>query len=266
MSVSIENAPLIELIAELRWESNGERLGSHGPKVIHSSSEVEQFFMKFGAVVHQLGYSEPTRIVPPQIPLLQGQPVLRFNMDRGGSTRSLYQIGPGVFSANAVPPYMSWLEFAPVVRRGVEALLKARPAAEVSQPITGLTLRYLDAFGPLHMQGKDPASFIADTLGVNVALPEALTQHLQQGKKWSSFLQFQLPVGEGVTMGFAIGEGIANDAPAMLMDTSISATGSFAPNADDLMLTFDQAHSIISKTFKDLMRPISHLMPAKEGA
>ncbi len=265
MSESIENAPLLELIAELRWATHAQAVAPHTPKIIQSTSDVEQLFMKFGAIVHQLGYSEPTRIVPPQFPMLEGQPVLRFNMNQEGETKSLFQIGPGLFSANAVPPYRHWSDFAPVVKSGVEALLKARPPADASQPITAINLRYLDAFGPLHMQEKDPTAFIVDTLGIKVSLPEALTQHLQEGKPWNSFLQFQIPVEDGVTMGFAIGQGIANDKPAMLMDTSVSATGAFAPNSDEIMARFNRAHLLISKSFKDLMQPIAHLMPMKKG-
>lgn len=265
MSESIENAPLLELIAELRWATPAQSVAPHAPKIVQSTSDVEQFFMKFGGIVHQLGYSEPTRIVPPQFPMLEGQPVLRFNMNREGETKSLFQLGPGLFSANAVPPYRHWSDFAPVVKSGIEALFQARPAADAFNPIIAINLRYLDAFGPLHMQGKDPTAFIIDTLGINVSLPEALTQHLQAGKPWNSFLQFQIPIEEGVTMGLAIGQGIANDKPAMLMDTSVSATGTFEPNSEEIMGRLNRAHLLISKSFKSLMQPIAHLMPIKKG-
>lgn len=270
MSASVENAPLLELIAELRWKPAGlpqESGSSAGPAIIPPSAKgLHEFFMRFGAEVQAAGYTNVMRLVPDPFPMLAHQPVYRFNSQNEGGTKSLYQVGPGLFSANAVPPYESWSSFGPIVKAGVKALLKARDSAEHDAQFVGATLRYLDAFGPVLTEGRDSARFIREVLGIQIELPPALTQHLQAGAAWKPFLQFHIPVRPGVLLALAIGDGIANDAPAILMDTSVSFSSALPPEPVALMAAFDEAHDLIASAFKNLMAPISHLMPQKKKA
>jgi uncharacterized protein (TIGR04255 family) len=270
VSSSLENAPLLELIAELRWRPTGlphADEAAAGPAIIPAQTNgLHEFFMRFGGEVHGAGYSEVKRLVPEQFPMLAHQPIYRFNSQGDGGTKSLYQVGPGLFSANAVPPYESWTSFGPLVLSGVEALLKSRDVAERDAPFLGATLRYLDAFGPLLTEGRDSATFVQEVLGIQITLPAALTQHLQAGAVWKPFFQFHIPVRPSVLFAVAIGDGIANDTPAVLMDTAVSFALPIAPDADEVMAAFNEAHGVIASSFKKLMAPIAHLMPEKEKA
>jgi uncharacterized protein (TIGR04255 family) len=268
MSTSVENAPLLELIAEVRWAPSGlpdESGAVIGPRIVPPPAKCQhEFFMRFAREVHRAGYSEVTRLVPEPFPMLVHQPAFRFNSANVGETKSLYQVGPGMFSANAVPPYESWSAFGPIVRSGVEALLRARDASETDAPFVGVTLRYIDAFGPYLTEGRDCAAFAREVLGIKIDLPEGLTQHLQSGAAWKPFVQFHIPVRAGVLLALALGDGIVNDAPAILMDTSVSFSTAFAPKADEIMTALNEAHDLIASAYKRLISPIAHLMPEKK--
>ncbi|MGO4609057.1 TIGR04255 family protein [Variovorax sp. 2RAF20] len=270
MSTSVENAPLLELIAELRWRPIGlphDVEPATRPAIIPAQVKgLDEFFMRFGREVHEAGYSKGERLAPEQVPMLAHQPIYRFNSRSEGGTKSLYQVGPGLFSANAVPPYESWSSFGPLVQSGVKALLKSRDVAERDAQFLGATLRYLDAFGPLLTEGRDSATFVREVLGIQIALPSALTQHLQPGAAWKPFLQFHIPVRSNVLLAVAIGDGRANDTPALLMETAVSFAFPIAPEADAVMAAFNEAHELIASSFKKLMAPIAHLMPEKKKA
>lgn len=270
MSVSVENAPLLELIAEVRWIPSGIRGdtgAANGPRIIPPpATSQHEFFKRFAGEVRGAGYTESTRLVPEPFPLLAHQPAFRCNSVNVGETKSLYQVGPGLFSANAVPPYESWSSFGPIVRSGVEALLRARDPGEKDSPFIGATLRYIDAFGPYLTRGLDTAEFARDVLGIKIDLPEGLTQHLQRGEAWKPFVQFHVPVRPGVLLALALGDGVANDAPAILMDMSVSFDLALAPTCDDVMGAMDEAHDLIASAYKKLIAPIAPLMPEKKKA
>jgi uncharacterized protein (TIGR04255 family) len=268
MNTSRANAPLVELIAELRWEpinSGGVSVPTPGSGLTFisgpQSTAPDEFFMRFGAGIHQSGYTETERLVPPGFPFLQGQPVYRFKESREGSLRSLYQIGLGLFTANAVPPYETWTEFRPVVQTGVEALLAARAEGERDKPITLVNLRYIDAFEASHTEGRNIGQFLGEVLGLSVAVPDALSQHLRPDSIPKPSVQLQIPMNDGKLMTLSVAEGTANGRPAILMDTLVATTLPLPANIESIMEAFNAAHDAINSTFSKLIQPISHLMP-----
>ncbi|MCG9027009.1 TIGR04255 family protein [Laribacter hongkongensis] len=269
MSASRENAPLVELVAELRWNPSVEpsEQMTGGPSltfIAAHSSAPESFFMRFAGLAHSLGHTDQERVVPLGFPMLAHQTVHRFKRQEEGSVRSLYQVGPGIFSANAVPPYESWhKKFEQVVHQGVEALLKSRPEAEADAIFTGLSLRYIDAFNASHTGGRDIESFLKDVFKISVDVPHAWSQHLYPESKIKPMIQLQIPMKDGFVMQVGIGEGIVNSQPAILLDTSVSATLPVPAKLDAVMTSFNLAHDAIAATFEELIQPIEHLIPKK---
>jgi uncharacterized protein (TIGR04255 family) len=130
------NPPLIELIAELRWIP-----GQISPPVPEAAAPgtiqlplvpqyVEQTFSNFSNQVAQRGFGMSERLVPVGFPYFPLSVVYRFRKAPSQQENFLYQIGPGVFSANAVPPYRDWESFRPIVQEGVQALLASRHDSE----------------------------------------------------------------------------------------------------------------------------------------
>lgn len=266
MSRPRENAPLVELIAELRWEVVPEPGSStqipSGPTLIAAQGKAESFFMNFAMEASALDHRLLERLVPPGFPVVSTQPVCRFRRTADGPSRTLYQVGLGIFSANAVPPYESWTEhFRAVVAQGVAALIRTRPEDERANPFTGLTLRYIDAFDERHTQGKAIDAFMREVFKIDISVPAAITQHLGEGERITPMVQLQIPMAEGFVMGLSVSQGVIDSRPVIILDCSVAATLPIVCNEEAVMDAFQNAHDAISTTFRQLIEPIEHLMP-----
>ena len=136
MGLTFTNSPLLEIIAELRWAPAQaiEPGGPPMPVMPQASSPYEELFMRFGAKISALGYEGVERLVSNNFPMMPYEPVYRFRSKSGGPDSTLYQIGPNIFSANAIPPYKSWDKFAPKVREGVTVLFDSRSDKDAAAP------------------------------------------------------------------------------------------------------------------------------------
>ena len=257
MSATLQNAPLIELLAEVRWQRASEDAGTP------AGVDVEGFFGAFAGAIAEDGYVRSERLLPLGSPMLTHQSVYRFKkLGETGASR-LYQIGPAVFSANAVVPYESWEKFAPMVERGIDRLLETRAESEKTAPFSSINLRYIDLFDSELAEGRTPFQFAKDVLKIEVQLPEALTRLSPEGAVTRPILQFQIPLNGGFLMSFSLGEGVADGRQGIIMDMSVATTVETAANAAAVMAAFSSAHDIIHNSFNTLIEPIRHLMPKK---
>ncbi len=271
MSETLKNAPLAELVAEVRWTPlltpgvPGASIATMagGPSFFSGDTkDIEEFFSRFAALIQEAEYTHSERLVPQGFPFLFHQPVCRYRPGNG-ELSSLYQVGPGIFVANAMPPYESWNAFGPVVRKGVQAMIEARGDNEKSTPFLSTNLRYIDAFGADLTEGRSPKKFVEEVLGFKIDIPDGLIRHVPDGREPSPFLQVQLPMAAGMTMNFGFGDGQMNGRQALMMDMSVATTIAISPDADAVMETFNRAHDAIHSSFVALTEPIAHLM-AKE--
>ena len=272
MAITFEKAPLVELIAELKWDVNdvhprfpvsGNVLHQQfvNPTSINSTSE---FFTQFGTGANKASFSRTERLVPELVPLFAEQIVLRFRPTDVKNNSALYQIGPGIFSTNAMPPYRSWQEHRPILVNGVKMLLDARSSIDKDKPFTSLSLRYLDAFKAELTQGRDIATFARDVLGFNVILPSAIEKLVSAGKTFKPTIQLLIPMDGGFTMNIAIGEGVVNNELAVIMDTTVISIVPIAPTMDGVMGAFDASHAIIHNLFLELTQKLAGLMKCSD--
>jgi uncharacterized protein (TIGR04255 family) len=268
MGEHLASAPLVEIIAELRWNPRLEGAMSTGPNMPmvfpSSPAGLDDFLTRFSAGVPST-YSDTERLFPAGFPLLVHQPAYRLRQKTATQTASLYQIGAGYFSANAVPPYQSWEEFRNVIRDGIVSLLNSRSQQEVDEPFATISLRYVDAFGPNLTEGRSLSKFVREVLNFDINLPRGLTQHLLVGEEPKPYLQIQIPMQKGMTMTFSAGEGIANNKHAIITDTTIATTVEVIASVDAVMEIFEEAHRRVSLTFRAMTDPIRHLMSMKEA-
>jgi uncharacterized protein (TIGR04255 family) len=270
--VTFENPPLVELIAELRWalppgsiqatEPDGVAL----PLITGDVSRLEEFFMRFGGSVQQSGFTHVERLTPPNFPLIGFQPVFRFRPSDKRTKEILYQIGAGMFSANAVPPYKSWEDFGPIVRNGVSALVKARGEPAKDAPFVAASLRYIDAFGSSLTNGLGVADFIYQVLGYRLELPKALRERIAEGGSYKPLIQLQLPLSNGMAMHIQVGEGISNKLPAIILDTTVATTSPVQANEDSVMRVLNEAQQTIHEVFIEMIEPIRQRMKPVTGA
>lgn len=230
-----------------------------------AANRLDEFFMRFGGECYQMGFQRSERLVPAGFPVLPFHPVYRYRRseDAAGSP-ALYQIGAGLFSANALPPYRSWSAFAQIVADGVRALLKTRPSDESATAFSSASLRYINAFGPDFLQGRTSSRFISDVLGFRVELPEAVRAVSSPVEPFGAVLQLTIPAANGLRIAMMVGEGVVTGASAVMLDTTVSSVGPVEPDEGVLMRTFDSARSIIHDSFVALTRPLHEFMGPEE--
>ena len=264
--------PLVELIAELRWGAQPAVSPSggtaHGVSSISMpltiTNRIEEWFMQFGAKISADGYSRFERLVPTGFPLMPFQPVYRFRKNAPEDGTSLYQLGPGLFTANITPPYKSWDQFQPIVNNGVEKLLQSRTNTENAEPFRTVLLRYIDAFGPEFLAGESAVDFLANKLGFKLELPEIIKKFAKPSSPIQSALNFGVPLNNNFFMSINVGEGIANGRRAVVMDTTVATTVPVECSLEKVMQTFNEARLIIHETFIEITKPISSIMQPLE--
>ena len=270
MNTTFLNAPLIEIIAELRWAHNpasATQVQPGAPIIILNSSKIDEFFMRFGGEIYSSGFKKTERLVPSDFPAMLYQPVFRYRKDgEDGDGAVLYQTGPGIFTANAIPPYKSWDVFSPAVKSGVDALLNSRDDAEKASPFNTISLRYIDAFGPSLTRGMDVRTFLSDILGVSVVLPEGISKVIDQNAKVKPHIQLLLPIDDNTNMNLTLAEAMVNNELSIIMDSTVVITGEIAPDADSIMNSLNGSHQIIHEMFINLTVKIRDLMFPVESA
>ena len=142
MDITFSKAPLIELIAELRWTPQGSTSiapappqPGPAPTLFLGGGKQEEFYMRFGAALYNQGFNRSERLSPPGFPFILQQPVYRFLSEAEDKKSVIYQVGFGIFSVHAVPPYRSWSQFLPLVTKGIGILLESRLQADSTQPL-----------------------------------------------------------------------------------------------------------------------------------
>ena len=258
MPISFKNSPIVELIAEVKWGVSSQMIPGAPMGIVTNTAECEDFFMRFGGPAFAAGYVQAERLVPHGFPLMAHQPALRFRQN--GARGLLLQIGPGILTVNATPPYKTWTDFEPEIRKGLEALFVARSESENGRPFTGLSLRYLDAFNDSLTGRRDIATFMKAVLGIEVLLPEAITRNAALNAVIKSGVQVQVPMLNERMLSLAVGEGVTNNEPSYVMDTTVFARRPIEPEIEILMTEFAASRAVIHSMFFDLTAPIADLM------
>lgn len=257
MPTTLKKAPLVELVADLRWapsfSSAQDETGALVtiPQSLVDPSQAEQFFQQFGGAIYQHGFKSVERLIPHGVPLLPDQMVCRYRQAGTDAQPVLVQIGTNQFSVNALPPYKSWVDFRPWIEKAVAALLEVRPDA---LPFRA-SVRYIDAFRRDLTQGKNPTEFLDSDLGIGVKLPEALAKLKRGAGKVKSSVTVNIPIDD-MQMTVQAGEGLISGETVTILNTQVTSSPSIAPNIDAVMSAFDSARAIIHNSFMELVKPI----------
>jgi uncharacterized protein (TIGR04255 family) len=259
MTATYANAPLVEIVAELRWQSRSALAmpaSSGGTFQFRRSpsaeNAAEEFFMNFAAAVFQNGFQRSERVLPVGLPIPLHQVALRFKKE---DAKEVLQVGPGIFTANAVPPYKSWDQFAPSVRSGIECLLRARPDAEKDAPFDAVTLRYINAFNESHTGGMPLRQFLRSVLGFNVSIPSVLMARATESMP-NLGLGIQLQLENDLMMTLQVGGGVVKNQESLMYDVTVAARTPGTPDVESLMRILTNARSVIHETFEALVAPI----------
>tara|TARA_R110002110_G_C13398239_1_gene712552 strand:+ start:193 stop:1011 length:819 start_codon:yes stop_codon:yes gene_type:complete len=168
------NAPLNEVIVELQWELVEDQAGNRVDPVFR------QFRELFAVGAQKLGFGLHESLLPDEIPLelLSHKVTNRFR--KTADEWPLYQIGPGVFTANIVQPYSGWEAFRPIVEDGLKLLLDNYPIKIDLLNLDRMMLRYINVFTAEHGVRSVP-EFVRDELGLECTLNEKIFQTAEGG-------------------------------------------------------------------------------------
>lgn len=141
----LANAPLIEVIAEVHWEREGG-VGDQrfDPSWFALSADLQRVIARRLPQIEELqplaGFSVP-------LDMLGKVPLKRFRPAGGGWP--LAQLGQGILTVNAVPPYDGWEAVRALLGEVLAAALESSAPLRAAR-IENLKLHYRDAFTAQH--------------------------------------------------------------------------------------------------------------------
>lgn len=272
MNERFDNPPLVELVAELRWRDLSVPVGipigfPSGFPFPGNQLAFDQQLPEITNAMTKLGFGQSERLIPAGFPAPAETPIVRYRYsgvsdgDRGQLPSTLFQIGSGIFTANAVKPYKSWDDFRPVVEQGVRVLL-----ATQRSKIAGysLVLRYIDAFREDLIGDMSHLDLLKSVFGFGIELPEVLTKHARGQSIELPMMQFSIPLAFG-SLQLQMTQGEIDGGKAYILENVVQIEGLVAANAETIMESFSLARDVIHDVFVNLSAPIrDKMVPLEE--
>jgi uncharacterized protein (TIGR04255 family) len=254
------NSPLVEIIAEIRWGDGNPQ----APALLASAID-DSIYVRLGIEVGKLGYHQLERTVPEGFPVPGGAVIYRYRKAEG-EQNTLYQLGPGIFTANGLPPYNSWEEFLPVIESGLRALWRVAPISQ-ELPIF-LSLRYLDAFTGDHLDGMSVGEFFKEIVGLEYDKPESFAAFSEDGAVTAMRFMATQKSNDGRELWIDVAEGSKEGADAIVINTLARAAQFNAASVDDVLIRFEPLHKALHDVFFEMIgrnsRLQTHLFETKD--
>ncbi len=264
--VTFRNAPLVEMMVELRWTSEGSfASASNAPGthiIITAGNPQEEFFSEFGRLIAKHGFCREERLVPVGVSFLPYQAVYRFK-HKDDSVPVVFQIGLNMFTANAVPPYKSWTSFSRYVSDGIATLKLASQNKKIKVRLHTKLMRYIDIFSGDLLRSMTPDQFIRETFGFRLLIPDALQKRVpKDGVVKGQLLQVTALLDNNVELTITAAESAQRGGPAALLDwiATIKANDCIDDDVDTIMHNLDRAQNVIHEMFMEIVKPIEDVL------
>lgn len=247
-----KNAPLVEVIAEIKWRLIPISTVPNGGVDQH----FEALESKLLPHLIELGYNNVQRLTPPEIPLEMLAHTAIYRCRTAKDKWPLIQFGPGVVSANVVPPYEGWDSFWPVVQQAIGSVFSESIHGSNKPKIESIVIRYIDAFTSKH--GADsPQQFMADHLSLAVGIPKHVIDSLGTGVVGSDVgvhQSFEVSKPEGATCLVRCNSGAVNQTPSVILDTQIrSQPGASWSSESDVAEWVREAKGSLKEIFEAMI-------------
>lgn len=244
-----ENAPLIEVLAEIKWHIMPLESMPGMAVDPHFSAFSDDFKKEIG----NCGFSSAEKIVPERIPLEFMPFKVIFQFREKPKKWPLFQIGPGLLTANTIPPYEGWECFKNLIYKGLFSLYKAYPYPERYLRISSIELRYIDGFTRDHGYEKY-RHFVKENLGIEGTIPKRIVENyvsFPEDILISQEIMMDLNTPE-LSNGFIkISPGKKENNEAVFSELIIrKETKLEQSNPDSLLAWFDQAHTVLRDWFE----------------
>ncbi|MBC3450859.1 TIGR04255 family protein [Pseudomonas mosselii] len=271
MNEQFDNPPLVELVAELRWKDLSTPAPPPGFPVGFPFGGNQQMFdvqlAEMTAAMTAIGYGQSERLIPQGFPAPAEAPIVRFRYsgsaerDRDHLPSTLFQLGSGIFTINAVKPYKSWNDFKPVVEHGVRILLQTQ---KVNVEGYSLILRYIDAFRKDLTGDLSHLQFLKEVFGFGVDVPPVLLKHADQRTVNLLAAQVVVPLSFG-SLQLQMAEGEIDGGPAYILENVVSIDGLVGADVGVILESLSKARDVIHDVFMSLSAPLQEKMAPVEG-
>jgi uncharacterized protein (TIGR04255 family) len=243
----LQNPPLVEIVAELRW---GPGLVGAPPSIPGQSDDE---YIKLGIEVGKSGYTQLERVIPSGFPAPGGMVVYRYRKS-DEKQHTLFQLGHGIFTANALPPYNSWKDFRPVIAQGLNAayLAKAIPEDEPAEVL----LRYIDAFHGENLVGRDRYQFMIELLGLQFLPPPSVHKADDRGVPNAARFAVEYPTSGNGKFSLEVGIGEHDGKAALIMNTTAQSQKLERLDVNECLTRFDTLHDILHNAFVELIERV----------
>ena len=252
--MELANAPLVEVITELRW---GQVARMQDGKVSFRFNEEDTLFFvgRFHSVAKESGFStvERTNLG------LQGAPhVVTHRFRKAPNVWPCYQIGIGAMTTNQLNDGYKWENYKKAVLSGLEMLDKAHPSGTANIPRIGVDLKYQDGF--IFGENETPDRFLKEKLNFGFSVPEQfltkaeLKSPVVTGNNIGFEISLQKPAG---VLAVLLNQASINKKPGFVMETSVRSTGDLCPefSRDAMNNWLEEAHHIQRLAFQSFINP-----------
>lgn len=263
MSRTFKKPPLVELTAELRWggsRPHGPHWGGMSQEEAKAHFDSEELFNRFAVTVAGGGFTRVERLLPPGVVANPAQAVYRYKSLDEEAKSVVFQLGSGVLTVNASPPYKSWQTFEPRVVQAIGMLEQAFQEGGNSLPtFDAVVVRYIDAFGEEMTEGRTALDFISNVLGFTIELPSSVQAVCSDGAAILPKLQFQCPI-EGGILSLSLAHGLINKASAVVLDMAVVLPGPHGADADSAIGALRKARQVLHNIFVGMTEKLAPIM------
>lgn len=275
MKERFAHSPLVELVAELRWKDAagpdafpgmipGFPAGMAFPGV---TDAFDKQLPELARRMTSIGYGASERLIPAHFPAPREVPVVRYKYSRDVSEddkdnhlpATLFQMGHGIFTANAVQPYKSWDEFKSVVADGVGVLLSTQHNVQSYS----LVLRYIDSFDKYFTDDLTQLEFQRQVFGFRFDVPDCLKKHAGGNEIQFPTIQVSVPLEFG-KLQMQMAEGEVQGKRTFVVENVVTVEGETPAELGAIMENFSKARDVIHEVFVSLTLPIKDKMKPVE--
>jgi uncharacterized protein (TIGR04255 family) len=157
-SRKLSNAPLAEVIFELRWALENRGTGDAQLLQLGHDPAYPLLARSFPAALKKLGYDTSKFVGQANIPFSFPY-TIETRFYKKASPFPLMQIGMGIFASNSDGKHYEWDEFKKQILAGVNALSQSYPQGFALAPVV-VDLKYVNFFDPQVLSNKKNTTFL----------------------------------------------------------------------------------------------------------
>jgi len=254
----LPNAPLFEVVFELRWKLQGD---PETPPPFWADPGYSILASNFTVAAGKYGFKKSEKISKDFL-LAANSVAMRFRKTEDDPF-PLWQIGPGIFASNESASY-TWPNFKKLAIDGVKILLSSYPTIKEFdfKPIH-IELRYMDSFDNTFMTHQNPIKFINENSSLKIDFPPFFDKKPIEKCKNANLL-FEFPVSnlKDSSLIVRIANATVKDKKCILLESKVIAKAdpislgkTLATRLKYISDWLEGAHSLTSPFFKEFVNP-----------